>query len=70
MVRGWWFLASCQGRAIIFDLPSIIHNWKSRFFFVYFDFPIGINWVWGEPYLKLNKNDEVLATDKGDSTHC
>lgn len=25
---------------------------------------MGINWIWGEPYLKANKNDEVCATNK------
>lgn len=52
--------------AIIPDFPSAIHNWKDRFFFVHYDPPFRINLVWDEPYVKPNKNDEVLIADKED----
>lgn len=65
-MRGRWCFISHRHRAIILDLLSTIHHWKSRLFFVHSDISLKINSIWGKPYTKSNQNDEVLATDKDD----
>lgn len=33
-VRGWWFLGPHHGHTFLHGLPSSIHNWKNKFFFI------------------------------------
>ena len=65
-IPGWWFVGPRHQKAFIHGLPSAIHGWKERFFFVSSDRPWGRNWSWGTPDASSRKNSDPVSEDEED----
>ena len=65
-VKGWWCFVARPRRVLVKDLPTSIHGWKDKFFFVQLDPSLKVSSSWREPYTQPNRNDGVLAADRVD----
>ena len=63
--KGWWSFGPRKGRKV-FSLPTSIHNWKGRYFFMSFDLDLGFSTDWTELDTSPNQNDQVYCADQDD----
>ena len=58
-VKSWWFFNPKKGIFFITDLPSSIHGWKNRFFFISSSLSWGFPSCWDDPRTGPNENSQV-----------
>ena len=64
--EGWWCFGPRPKRTLFKGFPSSIHGWREKFFFLGTHSGWGFSTVWGEPYLKANRDDNVSDADWND----
>lgn len=66
--KRWWFIRPHHGQSFIKSLPSAIHDWKGRFFFLSSDLAWGFSFVRKEPNLSPNDDKKMIRADKANFT--